>query len=41
MVVCSGLPSHEIYLRLLTLEEPPSPQEKELDYVEKIIAGDV
>ncbi len=41
MVVCSGLPSNEIYLRLLTLEEPPAPQEEELDYVEKIIAGDV
>lgn len=41
MVVCSGLPSDEIYLRLLTLEDPPAPEEKELDYVDKIIAGDV
>jgi len=40
MVVCSGLPSDEIYLRLLTLEDPPAPEEKELDYVDKIIAGD-
>lgn len=41
MVVCNGLPSDQIYLRLLTLEEPPEPVEKELDYVNKIIAGDV
>lgn len=41
MVVCSGLPSPGIYLRLLTLEEPPAAEEKELDYVNKIIAGDV
>ena len=41
IVVCNGLPSHEIYLRLLTLEEALAPDEKELDYVDKIIAGDV
>ena len=41
MVVCIGLPSHEIYLHLLTLEDPPAPEEKELNYVDKIIAGDI
>jgi len=41
MMVCNGLPSHEIYIRLLTLEEPTVPEEKELDYVDKIIAGEV
>jgi len=41
IVVCNGLPSHQIYLRLLTLEEAQAPEEKELDYVDKIIAGDV
>ena len=40
MVVCQGLPSREIYLRLLMLEEPPAPVEEELDYVDKIIAGE-
>lgn len=41
MMVCNGLPSHEIYIRLLTLEEPTVPEEKELDYVDKIIASEV
>jgi type VI secretion system protein ImpM len=41
IVVCNGLPSHEIYLHLLTMEEPPEPEEEELDYVDKIIAGEV
>jgi hypothetical protein len=35
------MPSAEIYLRLLTLKDPPEAQEKEMDYVDKIIAGDV
>ena len=41
MVACSALLSHEIYIRLLTLEEPTAPEEKELDCVDKIIAGEV
>lgn len=41
MVICRGMPSSSAYLRLLTLESPPEPQEKELDYVDKIIAGEV
>ncbi len=41
MVVCSGLPSDETYLRLLSLEEPPEAQARELDPIDKIIAGEV
>jgi type VI secretion system protein ImpM len=41
MAVCSGMPSAETYVRLLTLGDPPETEEKELDYVDKIIAGDV
>ena len=41
MVVCQGMPSQEVYLRLLTLESPPEPKEKEMDYIDKIIAGEV
>jgi type VI secretion system protein ImpM len=45
MVVCSGMPTADIYLRLLTLEEPPQAdvpaEEKEMDYIDKIIAGEV
>lgn len=40
MVVCQGMPSSDIYLRLLTLANPPEPKEKEMDYIDKIIAGD-
>ena len=41
MVVCQEMPSQEVYLRLLTLESPPEPKEKEMDYIDKIIAGEV
>jgi type VI secretion system protein ImpM len=41
MVVCQGMPSRNAYLRLLTLESPPEPKEKEMDYIDKIIAGEV
>ena len=40
MVVCQGMPSADIYLRLLTLANPPEPEEKKMDYIDKIIAGD-
>ena len=41
MVVCNSLLSHGINMRLLTPEEPTAQREKELDYVDKIIAGEV
>jgi len=41
MLVCKGLPSADSYTRLLTLEEPPPPPDREMDYVDQIIAGDV
>jgi type VI secretion system protein ImpM len=41
ILTCHGLPSAEMYTRLLTLEDPPETVEEELDYVDKIIAGDV
>jgi type VI secretion system protein ImpM len=40
MVVCQGMPSKEVYLRLLTLGSSPEPKEKEMDYIDKIIAGE-
>jgi len=41
MIVCDGMPSPDVYLHLLTLENPPEPEEQEMDYVDQIIAGDV
>lgn len=41
ILVCNGLPPAELYLHLLTLEDLPEPEAKELDYVDKIIAGEV
>lgn len=44
LVACSGLPSPEAYIRMLTLDEPPEAgagqPEEEMNYVDKIIAGE-
>lgn len=40
MVVCQGMPSTDVYEQLLTLDSPPEPKEEELDYIDKIIAGE-
>jgi type VI secretion system protein ImpM len=40
MVACRGMPSSDTYLSLLTLEAPPQPENSELDYIDKIIAGE-
>ena len=39
MIVCRGMPTEDAYLQLLTLQSPPEPEAKELDYVDKIISG--
>jgi type VI secretion system protein ImpM len=41
LLVCNGLPSADVYLNLLTLDNPPEPEEKSMDYIDQIIAGDV
>jgi hypothetical protein len=41
LLVCNGLPSADVYLNLLTLDDPPQPEVKEKDYIDQIIAGDV
>jgi len=40
LLSCSGMPTGGMYLELLTQGEPPVPQEKELNPIDKIIAGD-
>jgi type VI secretion system protein ImpM len=39
LVVCSGMPSAKAYLELLTLQNPPAAEE--MDYIDKVIAGEV
>lgn len=41
LVVCNGMPSADMYLRLLTLGDPPEQEENEIDYIDKVIAGEV
>lgn len=41
LLVCQGLPSPELYLSLLTLDNPPEPAVQEKDYIDQIIAGEV
>lgn len=41
LVVCSGMPSAKAYLELLTLHNPPAVAAEEVDYIDRIIAGDV
>ena len=41
LLVCQGLPSPELYLSLLTLDDPPESDVQEKDYIDQIIAGEV
>jgi len=42
MIACRGMPAEATYLRLLTMNQPPTvaEQEDEMDYIDKIIAGE-
>jgi len=41
LLVCRDLPSPELYLALLTLDDPPVQPERTMDYVDQIISGEV
>lgn len=40
LLVCNGLPTADVYRNLLTLNHPPEPEAKSMDYIDQIIAGD-
>ena len=41
LVACAGMPSEDVYLHFLTLGEPPVTKAEEIDYIDKIISGEV
>jgi len=41
LAVCKGMPSSEIYLKLLTLHNPPEKTEEPVDPIDRILAGEV
>ena len=40
LLTCSGLPSPDLFLELLTEGAPPTPGEKELNYIDQLLASE-
>lgn len=41
LVACAGMPPEDVYLQFLTLGEPPAVENEEINYIDKIISGEV